>query len=105
LADEVSSQRAGWHLTATNAVIRQASRACSADAFARRADVAIENILPTTGRWTIHDLPGVTRTLLSTVSGTVRSIFEGGLRAEKRGVVCHELIVICVTGLGVARSQ
>lgn len=74
-------------------------------AFARRIDAATENMLFTAADGPFTDLPTVTLTLLSTVFGTVRSIFERELPVGKGDVVCQQLIVMCIAYLGVVRSQ
>jgi hypothetical protein len=47
----------------------------------------------------------VTLTLLSTIFGTVRSIFERDLPADKGDVVCQQLTVMCIAYLSLVRSQ
>jgi AcrR family transcriptional regulator len=73
--------------------------------FARRVDVATENMLLTTTDASFIDLPTVTLTLLSTIFGTVRSIFERDLPADKGDVVCQQLTVMCIAYLSLVRSQ
>ena len=74
-------------------------------AFARRVDAATENMLLTSADGSFTDLPTVTLTLLSTVFGTVRSIFERDLPADKSDAVCQQLVVICIAYLKVVKSQ
>lgn len=74
-------------------------------AFAKRVDAATENMLMTAADGSFTDLPNVTLTLLSTVFGTVRSIFERELPTDKGDVVCQQLVVMCVAYLGAVRSQ
>jgi AcrR family transcriptional regulator len=74
-------------------------------AFAGRVDVAAKNMLLTAADGSFTDLPTVTLTLLSTVFGTVRSVFERELPADKGDVVCQQLIVMCVAYLGVVRLK
>jgi AcrR family transcriptional regulator len=73
--------------------------------FARRVDVATENMLLTTTDASFTDLPTVTLTLLSTIFGTVRNIFERDLTAHKGEVVCQQLTVMCIAYLSLVRSQ
>jgi len=73
--------------------------------FARRVDVATENMLLTTMDASFIDLPTVTLTLLSTIFGTVRSIFERDLPVDKGDVVCQQLTVMCIAYLSLVRSQ
>jgi AcrR family transcriptional regulator len=73
--------------------------------FARRVDVATANMLLTTTDASFTDLPTVTLTLLSTIFGTVRNIFERDLSAHKGDVVCQQLTVMCIAYLSLVRSQ
>lgn len=74
-------------------------------AFAKRVDTATENMLLSSSDGSFTDLATVTLTLLSTVFGTVRSIFERDLPAAKGDAVCEQLVVVCVAYLKVAKSQ
>lgn len=74
-------------------------------AFARRVDSATENMLRSSSDGSFTDLATVTLTLLSTVFGTVRSIFERDLPADKGDAVCEQLVMVCVAYLKVAKSQ
>ena len=74
-------------------------------AFAKRADSATENMLLSSSDGSFMDSATVTLTLLSTIFGTVRSIFERDLPADKGDAVCHQLVVVCVAYLKVAKSQ
>jgi AcrR family transcriptional regulator len=74
-------------------------------AFAKRVDTATENMLLSSSDGAFTDLATVTLTLLSTVFGTVRSIFERDLPAAKGDAVCEQLVVVCVAYLKVAKSQ
>lgn len=74
-------------------------------AFAKRVDSATENMLLSSSDGSFTDLATVTLTLLSTVFGTVRSIFERDLPADKGDAVCEQLVVVCVSYLKVAKSQ
>jgi AcrR family transcriptional regulator len=74
-------------------------------AFAKRVDSATENMLFSSSDGSFTDLATVTLTLLSTVFGTVRSIFERDLPAEKGDAVCEQLVVVCVAYLKATKSQ
>lgn len=74
-------------------------------AFATRVDSATENMLLSSSDGSFTDLATVTLTLLSTVFGTVRSIFERDLPANKGEAVCEQLVVACLAYLKVAKSQ
>jgi AcrR family transcriptional regulator len=74
-------------------------------AFAKRVDTATEKMLLSSSDGSFTDLATVTLTLLSTVFGTVRSIFERDLPAAKGDAVCEQLVVVCVAYLKVAKSQ
>lgn len=74
-------------------------------AFAMRVDVATEKMLRTATDASFTDLPTVTLTLLSTIFGTVRNIFERDLPAEKGSVVCQQLIMMCIAYLSTVCSQ
>jgi AcrR family transcriptional regulator len=74
-------------------------------AFATRVDSATENMLLSSSDGSFTDLATVTLTLLSTVFGTVRSIFERDLPANKGEAVCEQLVMVCLAYLKVAKSQ
>lgn len=67
--------------------------------FARRVDVATENMLLSAADASFANLKIVTLTLLSTVFGTVRSIFERDLPANQGDAVCQQLAVMCIAYL------
>lgn len=74
-------------------------------AFARRVDAATRNMLLTAADGSFTDLPTVTLMLLSTVFGTVRSIFERDLPADKGDALCQQLIVVCLAYLKAVKSH
>lgn len=74
-------------------------------AFAKRVDVATENMLLTAADASFTELPTVTLTLLSTIFGTVRNLFERDLPADKGDVVCQQLTIMCIAYLGLVRSR
>lgn len=71
--------------------------------FARRVDVATANMLLSAVDASFADLTTVTLTLLSTVFGTVRSVFERDLPADQGGAVCQQLVVMCIAYLKVVK--
>lgn len=64
-------------------------------AFAKRVDIAAATMLLSAPDASFTDLPTITLTLLSTIFGTVRSIFERDLPADKGEAVCRQLIAMC----------
>jgi AcrR family transcriptional regulator len=70
-------------------------------AFARRVDDATAAMLMSASDVSFADLPTVVLTLLSTVFGTVRSVFERDLPAEQGSVVCGQLMTMCLAYLDV----
>lgn len=65
-------------------------------AFAKRADTATAAMLASAPDAMFDDLPTVVLTLLSTVFGTVRSVFERDLPADRSEAVCGQLVGMCV---------
>jgi len=64
--------------------------------FAQRADAATAAMLASASDVSFDDVPAVVLTLLSTVFGTVRSVFERDLAPEDGQAVCGQLVVMCV---------
>ncbi|RSH65580.1 TetR/AcrR family transcriptional regulator [Stutzerimonas stutzeri] len=73
-------------------------------AFAMRADAATAKMLASASDARFADLPTVILTLLSTIFGTVRSVFERGLSAGQGEAVRAQLVVMCVAYLQTAKS-
>jgi AcrR family transcriptional regulator len=73
-------------------------------AFASRVDAATAAMLETASNATFSDLPTVNLTLLATVFGTVRNVFERNLPANEERAVRGQLIVMCNAYLRAARS-
>ena len=73
-------------------------------AFASRVDAATAAMLATASDATFADLPTVNLTLLATVFGTVRNVFERNLPFEDGRAVQAQLIMMCSAYLEVARS-
>lgn len=65
-------------------------------AFGQRADAATAAMLASAADGTFADVPAVVLTLLSSVFGTVRNVFERGLPADQGKAVCEQLVVMCV---------
>ena len=60
------------------------------------ADAATAAMLASASDVSFDDVPAVVLTLLSTVFGTVRSVFERDLAPEDGQAVCGQLVVMCV---------
>jgi AcrR family transcriptional regulator len=73
-------------------------------AFASRVDAATAAMLETASDATFSDLPTVNLTLLATVFGTVRNVFERNLSTNEEGAVRDQLMVMCNAYLKAARS-
>ena len=65
------------------------------EAFARRVDAATAAMLASAEGAAFADLPTVNLTLLSTIFGTVRSVFERNLPAEAAELVQRQLVLMC----------
>jgi len=70
-------------------------------AFARRVDAATAAMLESASDACFTDVPTVVLTLLNTIFGTVRSVFERDLPADKAKAVCEHLVVMCIAYLRV----
>jgi AcrR family transcriptional regulator len=73
-------------------------------AFASRVDAATAAMLETASDATFVDLPTVNLTLLATVFGTVRNVFERNLPANEDRAVRGQLMVMCNAYLEAVRS-
>lgn len=73
-------------------------------AFASRVDAATAAMLETAADATFADLPTVNLTLLATVFGTVRNVFERNLFINEERAVRGQLMVMCNAYLKAARS-
>jgi AcrR family transcriptional regulator len=67
--------------------------------FAQRVDAATEAMLTTAPDATFADPPTITLTLLSTIFGTVRSVFERDLPFDQSEAVCEQLVLMCIAYL------
>lgn len=71
--------------------------------FARRADAATAAMLASASEVSFNDVPTVVLTLLSTIFGTVRSVFERELPADQGKAVCGQLVLMCAAYLKAVR--
>lgn len=65
------------------------------EAFAARVDAATATMLATACDATFADLPTVNLTLLATVFGTVRNVFERNLTSHLQHAVHEQMMVMC----------
>ena len=73
------------------------------EAFARRVDAAAAAMFASAPDAGFTDLPTVSLTLLITVFGAVRGVFERDLPAPEAGAVHRQLILMCVAYLEAVR--
>ena len=73
-------------------------------AFASRVDAATANMLASASDATFEDIPTVNLTLLATVFGAVRNVFERNLPEDEQRAVQDQLIMMCHAYLQAARS-
>jgi AcrR family transcriptional regulator len=69
------------------------------EAFVRRADAATAAMLSSASDADFADLPTVNLTLLATIFGTVRNVFERDLPASEISAVLRQLALMCVAYL------
>ena len=74
------------------------------EAFASRVDAATAEMLASASDARFQDLPTVNLTLLATVFGTVRNVFERNLPEDEERAVQGQLIMMCNAYLEAARS-
>ncbi|MCC8392506.1 TetR/AcrR family transcriptional regulator [Paraburkholderia sp. MMS20-SJTR3] len=74
------------------------------EAFAGRVDPATAEMFASASDATFTDLSIVNLTLLTTIFGTVRSVFERNLPADDGRAVQKQLILMCNSYLGLVRS-
>ncbi len=75
------------------------------DAFAQRVDAAAATMFASASDATFADLPTVVLTLLTSIFGTVRSVFERNLPNDQAAAVLQNLTVMCVTYLEAVRIR
>ena len=74
------------------------------EAFACRVDAATAAMLASASDATFADLPTVNLTLLATVFGTVRNVFERNLLPNEERAIQGQLMMMCNAYLEAARS-
>ena len=74
------------------------------EAFSRRVDAATAAMLASASDGAFADLPTVNLTLLSTVFGTVRNVFERDLPSPQAGAVHRQLVLMCIAYLEAVRQ-
>ncbi len=75
------------------------------EAFARRVDAATMAMLETADGVAFADLPTVNLTLLATIFGTIRNVFERNLPVETAEAVHRQLVLMCQVYLHAAQSS
>lgn len=75
------------------------------EAFAQRVDVATAAMFASASDAVFTDLSAVVLTLLTSIFGTVRNMFERGLPVGKAEVVMQQLKLMCVAYLEMAKTQ
>lgn len=75
------------------------------ETFARRADATTAAMLETASDASFVDLRTVTLTLLTTIFGAVRNVFERDLSADEAQAVRHELNLMCIAYLTAVRRE
>lgn len=73
------------------------------EAFARRVDAATATMFASASDAVFADLPTVVLTLLTSIFGTVRSVFERHLPVDEAGGVLKHLVLMCTAYLEVVR--
>lgn len=74
------------------------------EAFGRRVDAATAAMFASAADASFADLPTVILTLLTTVFGTVRSVFERNLPAREGSAVRGQLVLMCNAYLEAVRT-
>lgn len=74
-------------------------------AFAERVDAATTAMFASASDAVFADLPTVVLTLLTSIFGTVRSVFERGLPVAKADAVMSQLMLMCTTYLNAVKVQ
>jgi hypothetical protein len=75
------------------------------EAFARPVDAATAAMLASADGAAFADLPTMNLTLLATIFGTVRSVFERNLLAEAAQAVQGKLVLMCQAYLQAVQPQ
>lgn len=74
------------------------------EAFSRRVDAATAAMFASASDAVFADLPTVNLTLLNTVFGTVRSVFERNLPSPEASAVHRHLVLMCISYLEAVRK-
>lgn len=74
------------------------------ESFASRVDAATSAMFDSAPDAVFADLATVNLTLLTTIFGTVRSVFERNLPAAEGNAVRSQLVVMCIAYLGAVRT-
>jgi hypothetical protein len=69
------------------------------EGFSRRVDAATAAMFASASDAVFADLPTVNLTLLTTVFGTVRSVFERNLPHPEASAVLRQLVLMCIAYL------
>ena len=75
------------------------------EAFGRRVDAATAAMFSSASDADFADLPTVNLTLLVTIFGTVRNVFERNLAALEVGAVLQQLALMCVAYLDAVKMR
>lgn len=75
------------------------------EAFAARVDAATAAMFASASDAGFADLPVVNLTLLTTIFGAVRSVFERNLPADEAAAVRRQLVLMCVAYLDAVRLR
>ncbi|UNK42708.1 TetR/AcrR family transcriptional regulator [Luteimonas sp. S4-F44] len=75
------------------------------EAFGRRVDAATTTMLSSASDAVFTDLPGVNLTLLTTIFGTVRNVFERNLPSTEAEAVREQLLLMCTAYLEAVSAQ
>ncbi len=75
------------------------------DAFAQRADAATAAMFASASDAAFADLPAVVMTLLTSIFGTVRSVFERNLPIDEADAVMRQLKLMCIAYLEAVKIQ
>ena len=69
------------------------------EAFSRRVDAATAAMFASASDAVFVDLPTINLTLLTTIFGTVRSVFERNLPTPEGSAVHRQLVLMCIAYL------
>lgn len=75
------------------------------DGFGKRVDVACAAMFASASDADFIDLPTVNLTLLTTIFGTVRNVFERNLASSEACVLNQQLILMCIAYLNAVKTS